>query len=666
MSDFIQEIKGIFDEGGLLSSLKGFEYRKPQQDMAVLIAESLENSSHSIIEAPTGVGKSFAYLVPSIIYSLKEKRKAVISTCTINLQEQLIKKDIPVLSEILPYEFRSEILKGRHNYICTRRLNNAMIRKNNLFGSDEQSQLQEIYNWVQKSGKGTLQDIPFKVDENVWSEIFAEEGICTSKSCGTDNSNCFYQQAKVKLKQADLIILNHYLFFTLFGMYEYKSNGYIFADDFVIFDEAHQIEQIASENISPSVSKEQVKFWLHKLYNPRNEKGFFSAKRFSSGVNLVRFLLNDNDTFFENLQNYVFDKYKSHRNKSLLRIREPLDVSNSLEIGLLELYNELKKMTSNAKNDDEENEIKNYAKKVNAIRNTINDFLNQKLDEHVYWIDLSNRSRRNVMLCMSPVDMSGFFRETIFADDKLCVMTSATLSINKSLNYFRKSVGAESVGSYIMDPVFDYNKQMTVFIPGSIPQPAHIKYEDITDFFEDNEYEKALVSNVKQYILKTGGGALVLFTNLKILRKIHNSLLTELKNSGIEVYAQGEGLSKTRLLNEFRKNRNSVLFGVDSFWMGVDVPGDSLRNVIITKLPFDVPDHPVIEAKIEAIEQRGGKPFIEFSLPGAILKFRQGIGRLIRNKTDRGIVVILDSRVLSKTYGKQFLNSLPECEVVVE
>jgi ATP-dependent DNA helicase DinG len=666
MSDFTNEVEKIFAEDGLLSSLEGFEYRKPQQEMAVQVAESLENESHLITEAPTGVGKSFAYLIPSIIFSLREKRKAIISTCTINLQEQLIKKDIPTLQRILPYEFKPEILKGRHNYICTRRLNQALIKKNNLFDDSEQEQLQEIYNWVQRGGSGSLQDIPFKVDENVWSQIFAEEGACTSKLCGTENSNCFFQQAKIRIKNADLIVLNHYLFFTLFGLYENKENGFIFADDFAVFDEAHRIEQIAAENISPSVSREMIKFWLHKLYNPKNEKGFLLTKSAQTTIRFVRRLLNENDIFFDSVDNYVTLRQQRERAKGVVRIREPFVMDNTLDPLLLELCDDLRKMKSQAQNDDEENEISNYFRKLSAIRNTLDEFLNQKLDEHVYWIDFSGRGRRNITMSMSPIDMAEFFRQNIWGEDKLALMTSATLSINKSLEYFQKSLGAEDVTTSIMDSTFDYPNQMKIYVSRSVPQPIVNKFETAMEILNGNDYETALREKIKEYALMTEGGALILFTNIRMLRKIHSEIKTELVQNGIDVYAQGEGLSKTKLLSDFKKNHNSVLLGVDSFWMGVDIPGSSLRNVIITKLPFDVPDHPIIEAKIEGIEKRGGNPFTEFSLPGAILKLKQGVGRLIRNKTDKGIIVILDSRIVTKTYGKYFLNSLPECEVVVE
>jgi ATP-dependent DNA helicase DinG len=666
MSQFQNEIEEIFSEKGLLSNLSKYEYRKPQQKMAAAVANSLENSSHNIIEAPTGIGKSFAYLVPSIIFSLSKKRKAVISTCTINLQEQLIKKDIPSLQKILPYDFTPEILKGRQNYICTKRLNNALLKKSTLFVTEEQEELQKIYNYVNKNGKGTIQDIPFKIGENIWSQIFAEEGVCTSKSCGSENSNCFYQHAKTRIKKADIIILNHYLFFTIFGLFETKGNGYIYSDDFVIFDEAHQIEQIAAENASPSISKEQIRFWLNKLYNPQKDKGFLVDSRFRKLTRKVSQLLAENDSFFTDIERFAFDNFINKRNNKLIRIRDPFKVYSSLVRQLDDFSKELLSVLKLAQNDDEENEIKNHYKKLNAFANTTSDFLNHSIPDHVYWIELSKGYRRNTKLCMSPIDMAEFFRNNIFNDNGPVIMTSATLSVNRSLEYFKKSVGSEAENGLILDSSFDFGKQMKIFISKNVPEPLQNKLEPYSTSQMGNDYEKTLKKKIEEGILKTGGGALVLFTNIKLMKNMFGQISNSMRGKDIEFYAQGEGLPKMKLLKEFGDDLNAVLFGVDSFWMGIDIPGDSLRNVIITKLPFEVPDHPITEARLELIQKRGGNPFMDYYLPGAILKFKQGVGRLIRNKTDVGIINILDSRILHKFYGKLFINSLPECEVIVE
>jgi len=668
MSSFQTQIYELFSQDGLLSNLPEFEFRPQQQEMAGIVAQCLENGSHAIIEAPTGVGKSFAYLIPAILYATQNRRKAVISTCTINLQEQLITKDIPLLRKVLPYQFTSEILKGRNNYICTRRLNVAMSKQQELFDSNERLQLREIYNFVQKHNKGTLQDLPLKPNENLWSEIFAEQGICSSKSCGTsEDSNCFYQQAKAKLRKADIIVLNHYLFFTLLGLDEIPTDGYVFADDFVIMDECHLIEQIAAKNVSPSVSKEMIRFWLNKLYNPRSEKGFLLTKRSDRLIRFIKQMHTKNESFFAELESKVAEKYNLVYYKNVIRIREPIHVPGDFDEQLLDICHELKKMIPTAKNSDEENEIRNYWKKFSGIRTTLNEFLNQRLKDFVYWIEFTKGRRKNVKLCSSPINMAEYFRNHIFARNRTCIMTSATLSINKRLDYFKQTVGAEHVNGFILDSPFDYYRQMEIHVSGEVPAPS-IQPAAFSGGGGPLEglYEKILIDKIFEYITKTNGGALVLFTNVNVLRKAAAMLSDELERKGIKLFVQGDGMPNNKLLNEFRRNYNSVLFGVDSFWMGVDVPGRSLRNVIITKLPFEVPDDPITEAKVEAITERGGNAFFELTLPSAILKFKQGAGRLIRNKTDEGILVVLDSRILNKSYGKWFINSLPECELKID
>lgn len=337
---------------------------------------------------------------------------------------------------------------------------------------------------------------------------------------------------------------------------------------------------------------------------------------------------------------------------------------------ILELDNLIKliKMAiKTAQNSDEENEITNYALKLNAFKNTIRDFLNQNLEEHVYWVELSRKSRQNISLEMTPIDTAEFFRENVFNENKLCVMTSATLSINNSLEYFTKSIGAENVKTLILDTPFDYSRQMEIIVNNDIPEPMVKSLASANDIFSETPYEATLKEHIYKYVTQTNGGVLVLFTSIVLMNKVSYFLKDKLKEEdGIKIFTQGEGFSADKLLTSFKADENSILLGVDSFWMGVDVPGDSLRSVIITRLPFDIPDQPIVEAKCDFIRERGGNPFYEYSLPSAILKFKQGIGRLIRNRTDKGLVVILDRRVLTSSYGKYFLAALPKEDYTIE
>ncbi|MCX7877267.1 MAG: ATP-dependent DNA helicase [Ignavibacteria bacterium] len=649
-----------------MSSIKGYEYRKEQTEMACLVAESLEKNEHLIIEAPTGIGKSFAYLVPSIVFAKMNDRKAIVSTCTINLQEQLIAKDLPALEKVLPFEFRYEIIKGRRNYICSKRLSRAMASQESLFENEEQTQLREIYNFTQRTGKGTKQDINFRINENIWSEIFAEDGICTHKSCGSADTNCWYQLAKRNMQNADVLVVNHYLFFTLFGFSSTgDSKGYLYLDDFVIFDEAHTVENIAAQNISPQVTKEQIHFWLNKLYNPRKRKGFFAEKPGAARIRtLVEQIQKENEAFFLQLNSELINNYPQSKNKQRVRIKTPLSFKQDFTDILLDLAEEIRKITATAIGESEENEMRNYYNKFTAIRSNIITFLNQEFEKHVYWIEYS-QNRSNISLCLSPLDMAEYFRNNIFTEKKLSIMTSATLSVNKSLEYFKKTIGADNISGKILPSPFNLKEQMKLHLFPKIPE-QELKKEKLSDLLKESEYEKVLSEKIFECVQKTSGGSLVLFTNANLLRKMYDRLLEKFLELNIILYAQNNGMPNNIILDKFRADENSVLFGVDSFWMGVDIPGNSLRNVIITKLPFEVPDDPLTEAKMEMISERGGNTFYEYSLPVAVLKFRQGVGRLIRNKSDKGIICILDSRIVNKAYGRFFLDSLPECDTIIE
>lgn len=670
MTDFKKQVFDYFSNDGLLSESPDFEFRIQQQNMAEEIAKAFETERHKIIEAPTGIGKTYAYLVPSIIHAKSKKLKAVISTRTINLQEQIIKKDIPALRGILPFEFTSHILKGRSNYICTKRLSRAMTNSAAMFDNEQSKILRKIYNLVHKHDKGELQDFDFSRSDpsfkEVWSAIYAEQDVCTRKSCGGDEPTCFFQRAKKNAENADIIILNHSLFFTLFGINEKKGSGYLYANDFVIFDEAHTIEQIAADNVADEVSREQISFWLRRLYNPKNGKGFYDERRNLGVINEIRKVESANEQFFFLLMNQVYEKYKNTHGKNEIRIRDRFDDFSDIQRCLNDVINEINKSKSLAKNDDEENEIRNFSRRFAEIRRTIDDFMNQSKDEYVYWIEASQGRKRNIKLRMSPIDMADYFRKNIFVPERYCVMTSATLSINDKMSFFKNSIGADNIESFILDSAFDYERQMKIIIDEQMQLPEKNAAKEVSELFESTEYEKALREKILDYIGQTNGGVLVLFTNYRMMNQVGLFLKEKLIDSGITIFIQGQQTSSNELLEKFKEDENSILLGVDSFWMGVDVPGESLRNVIITKLPFETPDNPIIEAKLELIEKRGGNPFMDYSLPTAILKFKQGIGRLIRNKTDEGRVVVLDKRILTARYGKHFINALPHQNIILQ
>lgn len=658
----LKAINEFFSETGILSEhFENYEYRFSQESMSNYIFETLENKKHIFIEAPTGIGKSFAYLVPSIYFAKKNNKKVIVSTYTINLQEQLLNKDIPFLQKVLPVEFKAGILKGRNNYLCPKRLARAMESSNTLFETEEQLNLEMLYRWSRETKDGTRSDLNFTVNENVWNSVCSERGICTLKTCGSENTKCFYQRAKKELADSDVIIVNHHLFFTLFDGISEEREGYLYNNDFIIFDEAHTIEQVATDHISPSISREKLKYHLIRLYNQNKKKGFLLTLPSLHIQMKIQNLLDLNQQFFYTLRRQMFDEKENRQNKLTARVYEKNITENILKPELDSILNDLRALRPVCKDDAQENELNEFITRFSEFNYVLDDFINQKKndkdEDFVYWTELSStKPDSNVSICSSPVDISEFFRENIFRDNNTSVLTSATLTINSNFDYFRKRLGAEKLNEVKLESPFDFYRQVKILIPKNIPEPGR----ENTELYSD-----ILKKWISHFTLMTSGKALILFTNGTLLRKIGKELEEEFRSHEIELLLQTPGVSRNMLLDKFKSDINSVLFGLDSFWMGVDVPGEALSNLIITRLPFQVPDHPVVQAKMEYIEKRGGNSFYEYSLPEAILKFRQGIGRLIRHRNDQGIIAILDNRIITKSYGKYFINSLDECEIEI-
>jgi ATP-dependent DNA helicase DinG len=647
---FSQNIHDMFGKDGLLSGAKNFEYRPEQQQMAAAVAAALDEKRHLVVEAGTGVGKSLAYLVPAVLFALEHNRKAIISTHTINLQEQLLQKDIPIVRALIGQPFEAALLKGRQNYLCPNRLERALQMQNDLFTGSEQQELARIKEWSQKTTEGTLSDIDIEPETSVWAQVCSEPHICTPKTCGASN-RCFYQEARKKLLTADLIVVNHTLFFLALERLaeaETRNPGYIFPNDFVILDEAHTIESVAARQIGIGVSQYGLKQTLQRLYNPKSKKGLFTVLRAQEAVRETAESIDIVDRFFQSVE-----QASDFRKGRECRVRKPEFVPDSLTIPLTRVQAAVVAAVKGIADEKLKSELQDLGRRIRLARRGIIDFLQQTPENHVYWVERTGKAAQYITLNAAPVDISSVLNRLLFAEDRTCVMTSATLSVGRDdLAYFRNRVGGFDVEALQIGSPFDYERQMRLYVAKKMSDPR------------DSNYEEELEKWIEHFLNKTNGRAFVLFTSYKTMMSLAQRMESKLDNE-YTFMVQGQGSSRSRMLEKFKSSQDGVLFGTDSFWTGVDVPGEALSNVIITRLPFAVPDHPLIEAKLEFIESNGGDPFTEYSLPEAILKLRQGVGRLIRTKTDQGIIVILDNRILSKAYGKSFLQALPRCPVEI-
>ena len=652
-----QRIKSFFSPTGTLGEAKGYESRPGQAKMAERVAEIIEARRHLVVEAGTGTGKSLAYLVPAAYAAQELGKKAIISTYTIHLQEQLFGKDVPIVQSLVPFEFTAALLKGRQNYLCPHRLKKAQQHQGDLFATGQAEQLKGLVEWAGRTKDGTLSDIDFQVDAAVWAQVCSEAFACSPRHCGGP-TGCFYQMARTKVLDANVVILNHALLFGLLAGAEENeespSEGYLFPNDFLVLDEAHEVEDVAAKGLGLEVRLGSLRFLLQRLVHPRTKKGVLTRIGDGNAMKSTLGVLGILEGAFEEILESAGLGASGQK-----RVRQPLGVKSDLGPRLMDIRAQLLKLAEDAGDGEERNELKDHARRLEASAFGLGEFLKMSREGHAYWVERrlpeEGRAHRGEMsLHASPVEVAERLEELVFRPDCTTIMTSATLDVGRGLEFFAKRVGAQEAETLLVESPFDYESQMRVYLPKGMPEPS-----------EGQRFQEALEGWIQRFVGMTKGKAFVLFTSRAMLRKTAEGMAGWFEEEGIRLLVQDKGNSRTRLLKEFKEDRDSVLFGTDSFWQGVDVPGEALSNVILTRLPFSVPDEPLFEARCERIKEKGGEPFRELQLPEAILKFRQGVGRLIRSREDRGQIAVLDGRILSRRYGKSFLQILPSCPIEI-
>lgn len=649
----------VFAADGWLCDRLELEHRPEQERMALRVAAAMTGDTSLLCEAGTGVGKSLAYLVPGIIHAVDTRRQFLVSTHTKTLQEQIRDKDlancrrlfaaVPALAAYR--DFTSAVLMGKGNYLCTTRLKRALAEKQELFATPEQEQLVRIAEWARKTETGLLADLPLRLAPEVWDEVSADSDACSSKHC--DSAVCFYQRAKKRRDAANLVIVNHSLLFTLMAVQAAQekspARGILRLDDFLVLDEAHTVPDIATEHLGLALTSAGLRRQLHALYHPKRKKGLFLRHRDTGGQRAVEIAAEQADHFFAAVAERI------PPGSSLQRWREADLVAHLLEGPLNSVVARLDALrTSLPPEDIAHVEVETKQKRLAAYRDAIKSWLDLAREGDVHWAEMADRRRELVVsLRSAPLDVSAELRRRLFARETSCVLTSATLATGSTIEPFRERVGAHGIDVLIEKSPFDYGRNMRVYLAADVPEPTaaegRLDLDVLTDY-------------VRFCTLAVPGGSLVLFTSYRDLHDVAGRLAGDYRAAGRPLLVQEAGVSRSDLAERLRQAGNGVLFGTESFWTGIDVPGSALAQVIITRLPFEPPNHPVAQARAEWVASEGGNPFVQLALPEALGKFRQGIGRLIRSKTDRGVVTVLDPRVLTKAYGREFVACLPQPE----
>lgn len=654
--DLEELCREFFAPGGTLfqaSAVNGSpcEERPQQLAMACAVSRALKSGGNLCVEAPTGVGKSFAYLLPLIHYAVNRRRPVLISTETINLQHQLIEKDLPFLQELTGVEFQVALAKGRSNYLCRRRL--AML------SGEQRDMLLPVPQMVLDVEK-IIHDLESGRDDNylngirensrIWHMVCSESGNCAGPKCEFYR-NCYYYRARRKWDAADIVVANHALFLTDLAIRQESGGGGTLLPDYaaVMIDEAHTLENNAAAHLGLHLSKSAMIGLMNRLYNPERTRGLLMhpGEKMPELRALAQFGRDEVYGFFVS-----YEKLLEEAGNSACRLDEHVpDAEPSDLLAVLDkLGSRLSEIAENCDDDNFRTEISSNGEKCRLFADMIRSFVARLMEDAVYFVE---KEAESISCCASPLNVSQLLRELLFNGDLPVLLCSATLTVAGKFDYFLERTGFTGGEMLELDSPFSAD-QAKLLLKKSMPEP------------DSPDYNSHLARVISEMVIANGGNAFVLFTSYQSMKACQQLLSGEFALHGLPLLVQGDGIGRSEMLRTFQSVPGSVLFGTDSFWTGVDVPGESLTLVIITRLPFASIGSPLTSARMEKLEAAGKSSFAHYSLPEAVLKFRQGAGRLIRTRRDRGVIAVLDPRIITRRYGRNFINSLPYSPEIID